>query len=94
MFKMGKMHDNKKSRADMECTPLKWLWKFYTMRTFYFYWVSARLNVSLLWKNDVFSWVPFIQMHMVINISLDLLIGTWIYINNFIMKTIMWLFID
>jgi uncharacterized protein (DUF2062 family) len=25
-----------------------------------------------------FSWVPFIQMHMVINISLDLLIGTWI----------------
>jgi hypothetical protein len=25
-----------------------------------------------------FLWVPFIQMHMVINISLDLLIGTWI----------------
>jgi hypothetical protein len=33
-------------------------------------------------------------MHMVINIYLDLLIGTWIHINNFIMKTIMWLFID
>jgi hypothetical protein len=25
-----------------------------------------------------FSSVPFIQMHMVINISLNLLIGTWI----------------
>jgi hypothetical protein len=25
-----------------------------------------------------FSWVPFIQMHMVINISLNLLIRTWI----------------
>jgi hypothetical protein len=24
------------------------------------------------------SWVPFIQMHMVINISLDLLIEIWI----------------
>jgi hypothetical protein len=24
-----------------------------------------------------FSWVPFIQMHMVINISLDLLIWTY-----------------
>jgi hypothetical protein len=33
-----------------------------------------------------FSWVPFIQMLVVINISLDLLIGTWILINNFIMK--------
>ncbi len=41
-----------------------------------------------------FSWVPFIQMHMVINISLDLLIGTWISINNFIMKKNVWLFID
>jgi uncharacterized protein (DUF2062 family) len=43
-----------------------------------------------------FSWIPFIQMHMVINISLDLLIGTWIQ-NNFIMiimKKIVWLFID
>jgi len=39
-------------------------------------------------------WVPFIQMHIVINISLDLLIGTWIYNNNFIiMKIIVWLFI-
>jgi hypothetical protein len=25
-----------------------------------------------------FSWVPFIQMHTVIHISLDLLIETWI----------------
>ncbi len=25
-----------------------------------------------------FPWVPFIQMFVVINISLDLLIGTWI----------------
>jgi hypothetical protein len=25
-----------------------------------------------------FPWVPFIQMHMVIHITLDLLIGTWI----------------
>jgi hypothetical protein len=33
-------------------------------------------------------------MHMVINISLDVLIGTWIEINNFIMKRTMWLFID
>jgi hypothetical protein len=29
-----------------------------------------------------------------INISLDLLIETWIKINNFIIKWIMWLFID
>jgi hypothetical protein len=41
-----------------------------------------------------FSLVPFIQMHVVINISLNLLIGTWIYPNNFIMKKTMWLFID
>jgi uncharacterized protein (DUF2062 family) len=41
-----------------------------------------------------FPWVPFIQMHMVINISLDLIIGTWIKINKFIMKRIVWLFID
>jgi len=33
-------------------------------------------------------------MHIVINISLDLLIGTCIYTNNFIMKRIVWLFID
>jgi hypothetical protein len=33
-------------------------------------------------------------MHMVINISLNLLIGTWISTNNFIMKRIMQLFID
>jgi hypothetical protein len=33
-------------------------------------------------------------MHMVINIFLDLLIGTWIQINNFIMERTMWLFID
>jgi len=30
-----------------------------------------------------FPWVPFIPMHMVINISLDLLIEIWIYTNNF-----------
>ncbi len=41
-----------------------------------------------------FPWVPFIQMHIVINIFLDLLIGIWIKINNFIMKKAMWLFID
>jgi hypothetical protein len=41
-----------------------------------------------------FPWVPFIQMHKAINISLDLLIETWIKINNFIMKIIVWLFID
>jgi len=35
-----------------------------------------------------FPWVPFIQMLAVINISLDLLIGMWIQINNFIMKKI------
>jgi hypothetical protein len=33
-------------------------------------------------------------MHMVINISLDLLIGIWIQINNFIEKRTMCLFID
>ncbi len=41
-----------------------------------------------------FPYVPFIQMLVVINISLDLLIGTWIKTNNFIMKRTMWLFID
>jgi len=41
-----------------------------------------------------FPWVPFIQMHMVINISLNPLFETLIQINNFIMKIIMWLFID
>jgi hypothetical protein len=39
-------------------------------------------------------WLPFIQMHMVINISLDSLIGIWIQTNNFIIKKIVWLFID
>jgi len=43
----------------------------------------------------VFSpWVPFNQMHVVINISLDIMIGTWIQTTNFIMKRTMWLFID
>ncbi len=45
-----------------------------------------------------FSWVPFIQMHMGINMSLNILIGTLIYTKNFIMMFIMkinvWLFID
>jgi uncharacterized protein (DUF2062 family) len=47
-------------------------------------------------KMMFFSWIPFIQMHMVINISLDLLIGTWIQSNfiMIIMKKIAWLFID
>ncbi len=45
-------------------------------------------------KTVFFPWVPFIQMHMVINISLDLPIWTWIQTNNFIMKKTMWLFID
>jgi hypothetical protein len=44
-------------------------------------------------KMAFFPWVPFIQMHVVINISLDLLIGTWIKINNFIMKINVWFFI-
>jgi hypothetical protein len=33
-------------------------------------------------------------MHMVMNIFIDLLIGTWILIKNFIMKRILWLFIN
>ncbi len=41
-----------------------------------------------------FPWVLFIQMHMVIDISLDLLIETWIYINNFILKIIVWLLMN
>jgi hypothetical protein len=45
-------------------------------------------------KMVFFPWVPFIQMHMVINISLNLLIRTWIETNNFIMKRTLWLFID
>jgi len=32
-------------------------------------------------------------MLVMINISLDLLIGTWIQTNNFIMKRTVWLFI-
>jgi hypothetical protein len=39
-------------------------------------------------------WVPFIQMLVVINTSLDLIIEIWIKINNYIMKRIVWLFID
>ncbi len=35
-----------------------------------------------------FPGVLFIQMLVVINISLDLLIGTWIETNNFVMKRI------
>jgi len=34
--------------------------------------------------------VPFIQMHIMINISLDLLIGIWIMTNIFIMNKTMW----
>jgi hypothetical protein len=41
-----------------------------------------------------FPRVPFIQMHMVINIFLNSLIGIRISTNNFIMKRSMWLFID
>jgi len=52
-------------------------------------WVSYYCN-----KMVFFTLVPFIQMHMVINISLNLLIKTWIYTYNFIMKRIVWLFID
>jgi hypothetical protein len=37
-------------------------------------------------KTMFFPWVPFIQMHVVINISIDILIETWIKIHNFIMK--------
>jgi hypothetical protein len=41
-----------------------------------------------------FPWVPFNQMHAMINISLDIMIGTWIQMTNFILKRTMWLFID
>jgi len=41
-----------------------------------------------------FPWVLFIQIHMVINIYLDLLIGTWIQTKKFIMKRNVWLFMD
>jgi hypothetical protein len=41
-----------------------------------------------------FPWVPIIQMHVVINVSIDLLIGTWIQTSNFNMKRIVWLLID
>jgi hypothetical protein len=51
--------------------------------------VGASYSGSFLKQNDVFfPWVPFIKMHMVIKVSLDLLIGTWILINNSIMKRI------
>jgi hypothetical protein len=50
-------------------------------------WVIHFCNEMVL-----FPWVPFIQMHMVNNISLDLLIGIWTKNNNFIMKIIVWLF--
>jgi hypothetical protein len=33
-------------------------------------------------KMMFFPWVPFIQMHMVINVSLNLIIGTWIQTNK------------
>jgi hypothetical protein len=46
------------------------------------------------YKTMFFPYVPFIQMHMVINKSLNLFIGTWIQMNNFIIKRIVWLFID
>jgi len=35
-----------------------------------------------------FPWVPFIQMHMVINKLIYLLIRIWIQTNNFIMKKV------
>jgi len=35
------------------------------------------LTIVMKW-GFVFPWVPFLQMHMVTNISLDLLIGIWI----------------
>jgi hypothetical protein len=56
--------------------------------------VDATYGGSFLWWNMFFPWIPFIQMLVVINISLDLLIGTWISIKNFIMKRTVWLFID
>jgi len=37
--------------------------------------VDASYGGSLLWQNNVFPYVPFIQMVVVINISLDQLIG-------------------
>jgi len=44
-------------------------------------------------KMVFFPWAPFIEMHMVINLSFNLLIKTWIKTNNFIMKRTLWLFI-
>jgi hypothetical protein len=49
---------------------------------------------TIVMKRWFFSWVPFIQMQVMINISLDLLIGTLFYTNNLITKIIVWLFID
>jgi hypothetical protein len=43
-------------------------------------------------KTIFFLWVPFIQVHVMINISLDLLIRTWIQTNNFITERTVWLF--
>jgi hypothetical protein len=45
-------------------------------------------------KTMFFPWVPFIQMHVMINVSFDILIGTWIQINNFIIERTSWLFIN
>jgi hypothetical protein len=41
-------------------------------------WVYSSYGDSLLSQNVFFSIVLFIQMHVVINIFLDLLIETWI----------------
>jgi hypothetical protein len=45
-------------------------------------------------KTMFFPWVPFIQMFVMTNISLNLVIGSLIKINNFIMKRTMGLFMD
>jgi hypothetical protein len=56
-------------------------------------WMQAMM-VHFCDETMFFPWVPFIQMHMVINISLNLLIGIWILTKNFIMNNIVLLFID
>jgi hypothetical protein len=60
-------------------------------------WVDKKMHGMVVHFCDemmFFLWIPFIQMHMVINISLYFLIGTWIETNDFIMKWIVWLIID
>jgi hypothetical protein len=65
----------------------------YTIKWFTFVMKRCFCPKYLLFK-CIWWLIPFIQMHMVINISLDLLIGTWISTNKFIVNRNVWLFID